>query len=526
MCETKDFCTDIYAVKQMGLKAWRTSRPWPVTDEEFFSLGRFAMDRFDLAVSSLSSESKDLLLADYKFLHFALQILHAAVVEDRITRTGGRLIIGHQSRPFYRPDYRALGGSFGSISHERSARWRMRGLAKALRFSDGRPFAKRVLTFWKSGDVWDLGSFTDLKRDYCRKKGLACSHHYFQTLLKSAHGKEVDLRTDIMEACRMIMESLSDYSEQQFGVVFRFEGIISAWIQRIRDLNRIYCRIQGGNHPKVLLLSEMGNPVHRPVVLGLRRLGAKIVGFHHGNDMVNAWERHSAYVEDALCDEFVCPSVKCAEFSAREYALSGISRHMPVSFVSVESHRYKKIRESTARYPFPEVVETVMVMGFPMTAVRNTECSANYFAFQLDLELKLVESLKAGGFKVIYKAHPEVLDEIAGVFENMCKIMTMPFENCWEEAQAFVFGCTTSTTFGFSLCLNRPVAVIDMVDRNWNPEAYSLLEKRCLMVPASFDDNNRIHFDEEYLCHGLKEGLHKPDFSYVEQLMFPQHGNQ
>ena len=145
-----------------------------------------------------------------------------------------------------------------------------------------------------------------------------------------------------------------------------------------------------------------------------------------------------------------------------------------------------------------------------------------FFPFRLDLELRVINLLKKHGFKVIYKMHPERQHEVEGIFDGLVdRIITKPFEKVYKEADALFFGYGNSTTFGFALGTNRPLFLIDIENTNWNPEVHELLSRRCIIVPAKFDEKNRIQFDEGYFLEKLGQKPEMPDFAYVEKFMIP-----
>jgi len=170
--------------------------------------------------------------------------------------------------------------------------------------------------------------------------------------------------------------------------------------------------------------------------------------------------------------------------------------------------------------PFPERFGKIMMVGYPMNVTRYPYSTGDFFLFQLDLEIRVIKLLKRHGLKVVYKMHPERQREAGGVFEDLAdEVLTEPFEKVYGYADALFFGCITSTTFGFALCTQLPILVIDIQGTNWNREAYELLKRRCVMIPALFDESNRIQFDEDLLLGELGQRPRVPDFAYVEEVM-------
>jgi hypothetical protein len=522
--------TDIYAVKEMGLDAWQADFFWGVSDPEFFELTDALLEAFDHLYEGQDKEGRDLLLCDVGFIGFFCQHAHALVHAARCAAGGIGLIHGPLSSPIQSPDWATLARRFVWFSR-RKDRWafQIRRMAKRIRFNGDAPLPRRIQDLLKTQDVWSLGSFTRLKSEFVKSKRIICDHPYVQTLLTASRpstGEAINERLDA--EIQSFGEKVQELLAKKYQVQFAAKPFLDCWTRRLRSLLSISgCLNLTNRIPKTLLLSELGNPLHRLIALRLRQRGTGVIGFHHGNDMGNAWEKFSGYVEAGVCDEFVCPTAAAARFHEEEYRMSGISRFRPVKFRSVETRYYWDLHEECKKHPCPGKIRTVMVMGYPMNPVRYHYSTADFFLFQLDVELRLMKLLKEKGFKVIYKMHPERRKEAAGLFDGRCdEISIEPFEKVWDQADAFFFGCTTSTTFGFALCTNRPVFVLDVKGRNWNPEAYDLLTRRCVVIPTRFGNGNRLEFDEETILRNLSMDVGELDMEYLKRCMFPQAGGE
>jgi hypothetical protein len=513
-------------VKQLGIGHWQENYFWPLPDDQFFRVADVLFTEYDRAYENLSQGERDIFLSDTEFLAFLSQHVHAVIMESVCRSMNIAIAMGPLASSFYAPIWEELSLRFDPQTLLRG-RWkyRLKRVAKHMRFGKGVPWSTRVCNAIRHLDAWSLGSFSRLKAEYVRANNILCDHPYAQTLLKMPRGSgRHPLAKRVKEAIRSLVSGVDAFVQQQYGATLALRKLEVCWARRLEDLQSIYLAIrEQGDGPKLLLLSESASPIHKAITLGLRRNGTKAVGFHHGNDMGNSWEKNSAYVESAHCDDFVCPTQRAALFHQREYEKSGISRFHSVRFISGETPFYANLFARSARKAFPQVTRKVMIIGYPLNANRYLYSNGDFFVFQLDLELRLVTLLKEQGFEIIYKMHPDRQKEAGGLFSGKAdRILVEPFETVYEEADAIIFGCTTSTTFGFALCLNKPVFVFDLEGKYWNPEAYELLRKRCVMIPTRFDERNRLQFEAGWLVDKLKQRPEIPDFAYVEQVMFPQ----
>jgi len=515
---------DIYALKAIGVDSWQSHYFWPISDADFFRLTEIVLAGFDRLYEEEDQESRAVLLSDAGFLVFLTRHLHARICEVECRKRNCEILWHNLAGQFHSPRWEAMADRFrySPRFHERW-KFRLRRIAKHLAFDENVALPARLVRAFRRSDVWSLGSHSRLKREYLRSRGISCDHLYIQILVDRSHlSARAAVPEKLASGVKSFLEDLRQEVEKRYDASFSTEEVLSCWMRRLLRLLALYraLRHKEGN-PGTLLLTEGGNPLHRVVALALKSKGTRIVGFHHGNDMTNAWERISAYIETAHCDEFVCPTAAAARFHRQEYEMSGISRFNPVEFVSVETPYYRRLFLNCQKLPFPERIQSVMIMGYPMSPYRYLDSTADFFLFQVDIELRVMKLLREKGFRVIYKMHPETQQEAKGLFQGLSDlILTEPFEEVHQKADAYFFGCITSTTFGFALCTNRPILVLDIKGKNWNEEAYKYLSRRCEMVPGYFDEQDRIQFEESELLVKLQKPTF-PDFSYVERFMFP-----
>jgi hypothetical protein len=381
-----------------------------------------------------------------------------------------------------------------------------------------------ILGLLKRAENWSLGSFTYLKRDYVQANRLYSDHHYIETLLPtSIEPLKIPSYTQLEHEIREYLNRIRDYCSKKFEFEFDEKPILKCWLKRLDGIYAIYMEVGGiKNIPKTLLLTSAAKPWNKTIALSLKRRGTRVIGFHHGTGMGNAWQGITSYHELSQCNVFVCPTAKSAEKKRHEHNLGGIQELNDVECVSIETSFYKSLKEKSEGDIFPDRFRKIMVVEHPASPNRYQYSSGGYFIFQLDIGLRVVDFLKKQGYEVIYKMHPEQRHRADRIFDGRAdQIIMEPFEKVHSQTDAFFFSSLKTTAFGFALCTNKPIFFIDIEGTDWNPEAYELLKKRCIMIPSYFDDCNRIQFDEEYFLKELTQGPKVPDFEYVERFMFP-----
>ena len=85
-----------------------------------------------------------------------------------------------------------------------------------------------------------------------------------------------------------------------------------------------------------------------------------------------------------------------------------------------------------------------MLVGFPFDPSRYDIENNLFFYKILLLEYQLIKTLKDSGYHVIYKAHPDRLSEVQGLFNDLVdEYFSKPFEQVWRSSDLILFTYTT-----------------------------------------------------------------------------------
>ena len=183
---------------------------------------------------------------------------------------------------------------------------------------------------------------------------------------------------------------------------------------------------------------------------------------------------------------------------------------------------YKKLKDSLSGVDSSKVVKKVMLIGYPMDATRYlTNDTAMFFYFIFDLEVRLMRFLKDNNYYVLYKAHPERLKELGNlVYDLADEVIVEKFEDSWKRADALIFTYPSTTTFGYALCTNRPVILLDKENSNqWNNEVKSELKKRCSLIHCKVSNQGRLMIDKVKLLQSLQNCSQDINYSVVDKYM-------
>ena len=125
----------------------------------------------------------------------------------------------------------------------------------------------------------------------------------------------------------------------------------------------------------------------------------------------------------------------------------------------------------------------------------------------LDWQMRFAELLRGMPIELTCRPHPE------GLFSNrpnplgdVVPLSPRVFEDLIADTDVFVFDYIQSTTFYEALCTDRPIVLIDFGLPIYTGDARALLEARCRIVPARFDERNRPHVDTKELTEAVCGG--------------------
>jgi len=521
----KAIAVDAGGVKIIGLDRWREDFLWPVTNEQVLTFARFFLDQWADVYVGLRGKDRDLLLASIGTCGWFFDHALAGGVRHYCQERGIALEYSTRAREIYEPDFAALAAKpYDSLRALTAGRARnlLRAAAKNVAFNRGAGAAiiARSVLGWT--DTWGLGSATGFKRDYIRQRGLCCHHLYLSELFPTLPPRGA-VSGELREAVHSVLRAMADHAHAVWGGSVDVDAALGCWVGTLELLSGVYDTVRAMRRlPRTILLSEVGQALHRVIVVAARSRGTRVVGFAHGTPVGNVLELFDSYVEFAQCDEFVCPTRAMSENFAKVHAMSPLGRHCPVIFDAVGTDRYQKLNADYRSRPPVRQIRSVMVMGYPLKASLGPFIAdANFFAYQLEVQLHLLDQLRSFPGDVIYKMHPDTAKEAEGIFENRCNsIVRESFEQSADKADAFIFTHIGTSTFGHAVCTNKPIILIKIEGDTWNPEMIPLLSKRCTLVDAHFDDRGRIRYDEREIIDALSKEQGDIDYGYVEKYFY------
>ncbi len=128
-----------------------------------------------------------------------------------------------------------------------------------------------------------------------------------------------------------------------------------------------------------------------------------------------------------------------------------------------------------------------------------------------DWQARLIGKLKGWKFDVFFKPHPEsrILPHPALGKELEVKTIHERFEDIVEQGDLLILDYTFTSIFLSALKTNIPIVIIDFDGLEWFPGTRELAEKRCSIVEAIIDEDNRVNVNWDKVFRAIEEAQQK-----------------
>ncbi len=383
----------------------------------------------------------------------------------------------------------------------------------------------------------NVGSDLWIKDRYARREGLFRVHRSPCGFLKPAAAIPAALIKDIEYMLNVLDEAgrkILDRCALTYGIEYNASGerlLAELKETTARDLiyamkiylgTRSYMGNAGYDH---FLADNLGNAFNRTLLVSARSNGMKVVGFTHGNYTGVYNDIGHILVEFMIITNYVTTNRGTRPFfeGVQEEYSDYICRDK-VAVESVDDGHLLKLWNKQRRKPVPKGIKKIMIVEPAYSPYFTLYHGALYYSTQLDLTLRIAETLKKKGYYVMLKSRPECLNvtENGKIYEGLVdECVGGYFENAYDAADAIIFTHLHSTAFGFSLASKKKIIYFIYEKDKYIQDKLDILNKRCEPVNCWFDEANRIAFKEEDLLGSLETKDRDINTEFMERYLFP-----
>ena len=356
--------------------------------------------------------------------------------------------------------------------------------------------------------------------DAARQGSLPIGFRHAESLLVEARKNAVAPSNDFVARIGAFAELVSDR-------LSRIDGLNASYRARLREVIRpkvappiIQAAADLAGYRNISALPERlwsgsgGYYPSRAAGIEVRRRGGHVTRYAHGwfSGMAGVVEPF-AFSDLAVSDRYVLETPA----AARYFEATGAAQVMPRSTsVEIVGHRGASplaalpLTAPHARHPRsrPRLVYAPTILRGHRQFVPPLLPDVIY----LDWQFRLVEMLAEMSVDLLCKPHPEgLLRGQSHPLSEFAPTSYVPFEDLMADVDIFLFDYGQSTTFAEALCSDRPIIFIDMGNPAFNEAARLMIEKRCRVIRARFDERNRPLIDPGELSEALLGGSGRAD---------------
>lgn len=508
---------DIAVVEKIGVRDWLDNFYLPVSEKEFHELAMILHDLWAEFCSKLSDKEFDVAMSDFN-PGWLINIFHSAIMSKKVDEHGFQLEYSKISSAFFEPNWNMLATSHCKpLNTIARINLYIKNKVRNFIFNDHLPILNRLFASI-SPDAVAIGSINQMRDEYIKRNNLLVDFSY-ATLIVGGRGLSLEaISEDFDRAIQEYVYKLCKRLNEEFGLLVDNNTLIETIRRRFQVLHAIYKRVQNNAKPVQLLVTESAKPLHKIVAAAWRR-GGGTVAFNHGHAAGEMSIPMRSYMEFYAYDKFICRTKACADAFKYDYGLTNLANIRPVNFQNLYSVGIGNDKNVAQIKTTNKKIKTVMIMGFPMNAIRYIYLNGLYWASQLELEIRLVRLLLKNDYEVMYKAHPERREHISKIMSDEgAEVIFEPFESMAKIPDAIIVKYIASSTFPAVLKTQLPVFLIDLENQPWRQSYKNKLARRCLILPSKSDASGRIEFDEKLLLTSLSKNNYQFDNSYANEL--------
>lgn len=507
-----DVPTDIGALKIDCLARWQNNFCLAMSCDEFDAMTNDIQSLWVSAASGLDQLEREVFLCD-GFPFWFNQILHAHIWKNDIGPSAKNLKSTELSNNFLTPDWSSIGSQ-----HERA--WQKNNYLMTLRSVAKTFIGLRLENLTKTLPVgapldFCLGSNSILRSEYMSERGILARHLYPSQLI----GK-LDIKCTHSDK---FMNDIRSFFDEVFALKWSLRAgfdksfkssLIATIFERQAFLKSIYKsvlqkKILPGSH---LLVNESARPVHKVIAAAWRYQGGRSVGFHHGAAAGERIHKDRAIREYFAYSDFVCPNRAVARAFSKEFELG--TRDLPVTACNFDyvvkpnnaSGLHAKSETSLIQIADIAKPRKVLIMGYPMNAIRYYAHHGMNWQSRLNLELKIVQLLLKSGCEVCYKAHPERTKYVSKIMQSVgASVYEEKFENLSVSPDYYIVTYSESSSFPQVLRTKTPILFVNPQLDTWQKQHSKLIKQRCIIIDSCVRADGEIWFDASQIRGALKK---------------------
>ncbi len=274
------------------------------------------------------------------------------------------------------------------------------------------------------------------------------------------------------------------------------------WLERASNSLAAVRSVQ--NFPDEIWSGSAGYWPTRAISLEVKRRGGKVRRFDHSGGIgLNTLHHFWQFGEFSLSSVYTVATPELA----RRVVATGATKNLPVQgTVEIKGAAgdpqlrtmmsIKRMKKGTR--------QRVLYLPLPLFGFRQVMPPLMPDLISLDWQMRILEMMLEFDMDLSCRPHPEgILKGQRHPLAHIAPVSPQSFEKHIEATDVFVFEYIQSTAFYEALCTDRRIVLIDMGLPIMIGDAREMLERRCRIVRAYYDECNRPHVDRLELAEAI-----------------------
>jgi hypothetical protein len=515
---------DSSSIRDKGLYCLHEKYFWPVSENDFSEFYKFMYYEYIKIVKDENNvEINDIAAVEFSFISQLLQIFHYNYVREYSSIHNIEFLVGKESKELIDPNWDNIRHYYSKLTFPHGKVIRIiRRLIRNIVFNKSLPFMQIIYGLFSKPNFVSIGSMNQVKKDFIIQQDKFYNHVDWPDLLdvgntfsdkKIYEFRELFVNNIIDPYLAKLREHNSFFIKN-----IDFNKIRNTWSERIFDAYSLYSSLKKSAISTEILITEMSKPLNKLITVAYQKTDCEVYCFHHGHNAAFKINELGFSINIAHCRNLIVPTNGIKTRYQKHYSNVNRITNTCTKFISVNS---KKMYDTYLNNITNVVdkVDTIMIIGYPCHCNRYINSKGLFFKQQIDLEYQIISILRSQNKRIIYKAHPDRLAEVKGIFDDLVdNIITDSFENVWQEADLLIFTYSETTTFGYSLITNIPIILLDFDEDTRDFDDLQLIDKRIIRIPAKVGDNTQVSFDSMLLIEAVAQSEYRISYDYIKEV--------
>lgn len=501
---------DAAALRSIGVLTWEQGPGWPLSEVDFNLLVEAAETAYVDALRSLDRETCLIALADIGFKGTILQYVNRASAAILAQRQGAEMVSSDGLSDLTAPNAESLVSQLWSsrprrtLPHQAAVR-----LAKRWLFNAASGPMARVRTTLLGSDTVLVGSMSPLVQAWLMENRRSVDVVPIESLVSIS----VNLCSRANDPWNRIAEAVCDAIVKSaintLGIDLDLRSFKQAWSTRMSFLEReiMQATVRLSPNWKTIFVQEIGKPWQRVAAISGLMAGREVITAHHGYFMGEVTLKEAGLSVFSLANKVLCYNYRNAKSISISLDMSDLRKYLQVLFEPASQSNSYSVLSKNFITVFSGPIKTAMIIGYPMNSQRYIGSVANYFSYQLFCEREIARHLRARGIKVIYKAHPERLDEVRGLLDDVVDSVEGGYlQDKLDLADVFIFGTQLTTAFNIAVSSGKPLFVVEPPAPRWVPGVRDAFGEQIRLIPGYWDEVGHFRVDTNALDAAIDMG--------------------